>query len=355
MDLSRLELFLPNNLSRPSVELLLADSNVGHQVRRVALDGFGIGSIKSVFCIGNAGVLSKNYLIESENRRLVLKARSVYDGLSSRMSEEIVLTSRLKASGLPVPDALLALEDKYVYEAFGSVWACFRYCTGNYFQGHSGELEAAASSYAALSYALRQNSVGLGEFDEGRIISDLAELVFSTTNPPDCDPMMAALYLRHREELLQVIELVTVAQESLEARCQLMHTDFHPLNVLMDDRRVSAILDFEDVKVYPVSAASGFAAYKLIRQSLLGVPACGRLSEARKLVDCWLMEWSTVMASQHLNMRALGEGALYRVLALLHLMMDAWLRRGDHRFNFDFQKQLVSLREIRVIFDLRWC
>ena len=355
IDLLRPEPFLPNNLSRSRVEFLPTESSTDQQVRQVACDGFSLNNITSIMRIGNAGILSANYLVEAENRRLVLKARLSGNGVSVRLSQEIALAARLKAAGLPVPQALLTPQGKCVYELFGSVWACFQYCTGNYFQGHLGELEASAISYAALAFALREDSPRLGKFSEGKLIADLATLVLTTTNPPDYDPVMATLYRRHREELLQVIDLVTLKQEFLEAQCQLMHTDFHPLNVLMENGRVSAILDFEDVKLYPVAAASGFAAYKLIRQSLVGMPVAGRMREAERLVDCWLTEWSRLMASQTLNRHALGEGALYRVLGLLHVMLDAWLRSGDNRFNFDFQKQMDSLREIGIIFDLRWC
>lgn len=347
-----LEPFLPNNLSRSRVELLPADCIADRQVREVAHDGFGISNVSSVQRICNAGILSVNYFVEAENLRFVFKARPSIDGVSMRFSHEIALALRLRAGGLPVPDALLTQAGQYVYEASGSIWGCFRHSTGAYFQGHLGELKAAARSYAALTLALREQSSRLGEFVEGRLIADLAAMVITTTDPPDHDRTMAVLFNRHREELLQVIELVTLAQESLEAQCQVMHTDFHPLNVLMHNGRVSAILDFEDVKLYPVAGASGFAAYKLIRQSLVNVPAGDCIREAQRLVDCWLAEWSRLMDSHTLDSHTLGLGALYRVLGLLHLMFDAWLRRGDNRFNFDFQKQMVGLREICIIFDL---
>lgn len=348
-----LELFLPNNLSRPRVEFLPAECSADQQVREVARFGFSLCDVTSVMSICNAGILSANYLVETGNRRFVLKARSIGGGVAERMTQEIELALRLSARGLLVPHALLTHNNNYIYEAHGSVWACFRFCAGNYFQGHPGELEVAASNYAALTLALREEGPSLGEFAESKLIDKLTSMVRATTNPPDYDPTMAVLYKRYRDELLHVLDHVSKVQESLEAQCQVMHTDFHPLNVLMNNGQVSAMLDFEDVKPYPVAAASGFAAYKLMRQSMVVVPRELRFLEAERMVNCWLTEWSKLFDSQALDRRKLGMGALYRVIGLLHLMFDAWLRQGDSRFNFDFQKQMSSLREISFIFDLR--
>jgi hypothetical protein len=113
---------------------------------------------------------------------------------------------------------------------------------------------------------------------------------------------------------------------------------------------LSAILDFEDLKIYPVAAASGFAALKLIRQVLVNHRPEEWAVEGRKLASVWLEAWSRHMPDYPLTVSAIGRGAEYRVLGLLHLMFDGWLRNQDVRYNFDFPKQMGSLLEIDVIF-----
>jgi Ser/Thr protein kinase RdoA (MazF antagonist) len=351
-----LEPFLANNLSRSCIELKPAGKEAAGQVCEVMRAGFGIGTIDSIQMIGNAGILSTNYFVKVAGQRLVLKSRPGRDEVALRLEFETALAEQLLAQGIPVPVALASTNGGHVVECSGSSWACFHHCAGTYFQGFPGETEVAAHGYANLSAALRKIAPLSGDAaNEGALVTDLAEMVRATPVPPTNDAMMAALYLTHREPLLNVIDHITAARPVIESQIQVMHTDFHPLNILMEYGRLTAILDFEDIKPYPVAAANGFAAYKLIRQALVRVPAAEREREARNLVLQWLTEWSRLMPSQTLDSHTLGMGALYRVLGLLHLMFDAWLRRGDNRFNFDFQKQMGSLREIGLIFDLRWC
>lgn len=351
-----LEPFLPNNLSRSGIVLTPAGKEATRQVCEIMRAGFGIETIDSIQTVDNAGILSTNYFVKVVGQRLVLKSRPGLNEVALRLEFEAVLAEQLLAQGIPVPVALASTNGGHVVECFGSSWACFRHCAGTYFQGFPGETEVAAHGYAILSAALRKIApFSGGAANQGALVTDLAEMVRATPVPPTNDAMMAALYLTHREPLLNVIDHITATRPVIESQIQMMHTDFHPLNILMEHGRLTAILDFEDIKPYPVAAANGFAAYKLIRQALIRVPAAEREREARKLVLQWVTEWSSQLPDLGCSVRALGEGALYRVLGLLQLMFDAWLRKSDTKFNFDFQKQMGSLREIGIIFDLCWC
>ncbi len=347
------ELFLPNNLSRNRVELQPVTARVEHELRHVARNGFGIETINSFSRIGNSGILSSNYLLSMDGFCVVLKARPSGDGVSMRLTNEIKLFINMYAKGLAVPKPFRTLRGSYVFKAFESEWSCYHHCSGTYFYGYPGELEAAAQSYTDLTQALSNaNKEWQGQYIEGKLVKDLAALVYNSPNPPTEDRVMGKFYHAHRDELLKLIDQVIEEQPMIESHCQVMHTDFHPLNILMKNGCVNAILDFEDVKVYPVTAASGFAAYKLIRQSLVGIPSEERLPEAQRMVNYWMMKFRSVIKCQPLEPRTLGMGALYRVLGLLHTMLDAWFRRGDTKFNFDFPKQMGSIREIRIIFDI---
>lgn len=348
-----LNLFLPNNLSRAAVELMPVDVVLESQVRDVLRNGFGRSQISSVKAVTNAGILSSNFVVQDGVGMLVVKARPGLGAVGGRLEREIALADRLRVSGIPVPSALGLVDGRHVVEAYQASWTCYQYCAGTYFQGLPGQLQAAACGYARLSAALRDHAPDWDDgFSEAMLIDDLYALVRETPAPPTDDRDMAALYLAHRDELLRVIARVAVARETWEENCMVMHTDYHPLNVLMDGERLSAILDFEDIKRYPVAAGSGFAAYKLIRQTLVRMAGAERPRQAQSLANIWIREWSRHLPELPLNARALGEGALYRVLGLLQLMFDAWLRKRDTRFNFDFPKQMGSLYEIGMIFDL---
>lgn len=348
-----LELFLPNNLSRSGIDLMKVDARVNAQVRDVMRRSFGYSDLVSIQAIGNAGILSANYFVTTTELGLIVKARPGVGRVARRLEKEAALTKQLLALGIPVPCALASSNGRYVVEAFGSSWGCFRHVLGNYFQGRPGELLAAARGFAALSAALRESAPLPGAAaDEGALVEDLGEMVRATPIPPRYDETMAVLYSAHRNALLGVIDRVLKARLMIESCTQVMHTDYHPLNILLQEGQLTAILDFEDIKSYPVAAASGFAAYKLIRQALVSVPATERIREARDLVALWIMECSSHLPDLSLSVRVLGEGALYRVLGLLQRMFDAWLRKRDTRFNFDFLKQMGSLYEIEMIFNL---
>ena len=353
MDKVTLEGFLPNNLSRCAIELTHVDNVVNARVRDVMRRNFGYSDIVLIKAFDHAGILSKNYLVEISDQIFVLKARPGVDCVADRLEIEVVLAERLLAMGVPVPSALRSKNGQYAVEAFGSSWVCFRHCAGMYFQGLPGELEIAARGFANLSAVLRSLPPLIGKFaDEGLLVEDLADMVRSTPVPPSHDVTMGFFYSLHRDALLRVISRIATARPMIERHIQVMHTDYHPLNILLQDGKLVAILDFEDIKPYPIAAASGFAAYKLIRQTLVSVPAGNRACVARSLVDQWIIDWSSHLPDLPMTTHALGEGALYRVLGLLHRMFDAWLRKKDNKFNFDFSKQIGSLYEISMIFDL---
>jgi hypothetical protein len=354
MQSTPLELFLPNNLSQANIQLRQPDFAAERYVREVLRTGFGISVVETVHLILNSGVLSANYLVKTTQALLVVKARPGVGNVTARLEYETDLSFKLMAAGLPVPEAFISRNGKTVVTAFNYSWSCFYYCAGSYFQGSFNELRSAARGFAVLSIFLGRQTIQPDALVYGgHHLAALEELLLSTPVPPPDDPSMATLYAQYRDDLLRTIDYVVSVSTSIDERRQLMHTDFHPLNLLMDSGCLTAILDFEDIKPYSVSAACGFAAYKLIRQSLVIEPSSSRHLVARNLVDCWHTEWSRHHVDVPLSKRSLGEGALYRVLDLLHTMLDAWLRKRDTKYNFDFQKQIISIYEINYIFQLQ--
>jgi hypothetical protein len=128
-----------------------------------------------------------------------------------------------------------------------------------------------------------------------------------------------------------------------------MHLDYHPLNLLMRDGEVVCILDLEHLKPYSVLAGLGFAGYKLIRQAMVNEQTRRVEFANPSLFRRWLAGWARSFPQIKFSPTELLLGARYRVLSLIHFILEAWLRRGDDRFNYDLAKQIGSLYEIEAI------
>src|SRR5262249_3833851 len=162
------------------------------------------------------------------------------------------------------------------------------------FSGAGGELEAAARVFGRLTRAASELGSGSAPVEQSgapAFWEELEGLVEAGARRGPGHGGMAELCRAHRPTIRESLARGRAARALLEGERRVCHLDYHPLNLLMKDGKVAAVVDLEVLWPYPVVPALGCAAYKLIRQMMVdpGVRECERARPA--LVERWLAGW----------------------------------------------------------------
>ena len=309
-----MKLFEPNNLSR----------------RRPEFTPYA-----QISAFVGANVSANNFKIETPSAKYFLKSRE--QSAMEKTRAEAELTFALSELGQKVP-RIIRFQGELVSSFAEKCWVLYEFQEGDYFSGKGGELEAAAEVFGELTRA--------------------AELLFSNAVIEDAVPTGLTELLErssiddnHRTKILESLNEVEKHRELLNRRVLPVHLDYHPLNLLMMDERVVCVVDLEHLKLYSVVVGLGFAAFKLIRQAMVDEEFRERELRERSAVSTWLRGWAKSFPNDGYTGAELGLGAKARILKLIHLILDASLNKGDERFSYDLEKQIVSLYEVEVVFD----
>jgi Ser/Thr protein kinase RdoA (MazF antagonist) len=345
------ELFQPNNLSaaRPAF-VPLEDPAVEEEVRSVLEDVYGLPCPANapVFRLAGEGFASRGFRVELPEGAVFLKSRPG-PGAVEDLAQEAARADRLGGRGVPMARAIPARDGGWVGFRGGAAWALYGFVEGDYFSGAGGELYAAARVFGQLMRAASD----LGPADEAgapAFWEELEGLVEAGARQGPGHDGVADLCRAHGRTIAESLARVREARALLEGERRVVHLDYHPLNLLMKDGAVAAVVDLEVLWPYPVLPALGFAAYKLIRQMMLDPGVRERERAQPALVERWLAGWRAALPKAAYRPEELGLGARYRALALIHLILDACLRRDDHAQDYDLAKQVRSLYEIDLIF-----
>ena len=161
----------------------------------------------------------------------------------------------------------------------------------------------------------------------------------------------AALIAAHWSKIMDVrVELEASREHVLDAPTQLVHTDLHPHNVLMNHSQLVAFLDFDSYKQAPLGAALGFAAYKLIRQ--VGAhrgrdsSSDGISASAHRFVDGVRLALS-LTSEDYCRLALFAKTEVFRRLMVIFRLT---LRARDLSWNHVLPMHLAGFEEIDVIF-----
>lgn len=308
-----MKLFEPNNLSR----------------RRPDFTPFA-----QISAFVGANVSANNFKIETAEAKYFLKSRE--QSATEKMLAEAKLTFALRELGQKVP-RIIRVNDALVSSFAGRCWVLYGFEEGDYFSGRGHELQAAAEVFGELTRAATQLFSNVAA--EDAVPSGLTELV-----------ERSSINVEHRAKVVESLSEVEKHRELLNGRVLPLHLDYHPLNLLMMDERVVCVVDLEHLKPYSVVSGLGFAAFKLIRQAMVDEEFRECELRERRAVSTWLGGWRKSFSDDGYTSSELRIGAKARILALIHLILDASINKHDNRFSYDLEKQIVSLYEVEVVF-----
>jgi thiamine kinase-like enzyme len=348
-----MELFQADNLSLHQPEFTnVDDTQLRNEVVAALNESYAFSRDSATLQLRRvvgANVVSQNFVVQAGAARYFLKRRSDRD--LDNLIREATLAIKLAEMGLRVPRVIPTEEGSSVHIGPQSCLVMYSFEGGRYFTGRGRELDSAAEAFGTLTHGA---SVLFGEVDRNReaegerFLEELGPLLDDAVDNLQ-QSAVAQLLSEHGNTVLDHLNEVRTRRAEIESQTLPMHLDYHPLNLLMKDREVSCILDFEHLQSYPVVAGLGFAGYKLVRQAM--VDEVTRAEEFSKptLLYRWLEGWRKSFPDVSFSPTELGFGARYRVLFLIHFILKAWLERNDSRFTGDLEKQLRSLYEIEAI------
>lgn len=332
-----MKLFQPNNLSKRSPEFTpLSDPVITSEVVSLIEKHYafpGLSKLElSVF--SGANISSQNLKLETPAAKGFLKARIASS--AEKMINEAELTFALSELGQKVPRIIRSTDGRLVTLHEEKCWVLYEFQEGDYFSGRGNELRSAAMAFGELSLAAKQLfPAAPAKMDP--LPRGLNELLKLSERKPDIAELCAA----HRTTILENLAKVEEHNELLSQPCVPMHLDYHPLNLLMRDGGVACIVDLEHLQPYPVAVGLGFAGYKLIRQAMV--------NEEPAAVSTWIQGWQKSFPDDRFTPAELGLGARCRILKLISMILDASLTKDDDRFNYDLEKQVLSLYEADMI------
>lgn len=351
-DRSSMELFAPNNLSVARPRLISIDEPaLLSQISQIARSVYQLPDASRIQLAKFAGanVVSHNLTVTIGDNRFFLKLRK--GPHRDSLAAETSLTMRLHDLGLRVPQVIKTVEGKSCFVDEDSAWALYKFEDGDYFTGKGAQLASAAAEFGKLTRSI--NAMNDGSWDDrnvglnGSFLESLPATVDQSKTSEHA--VVRELSREHCTKILQAIERVRNEQSAVESDVTVMHLDYHPLNLLIRNDQVECVLDLEHVKPYYLLGGLGFAAYKLIRQTLVDAELRDQEFAKPRLVDRWINASSSQDPRLSFDKASLGLGARYRILFLVHWILDC-AQRGDTRFNYDLEKQIMSLYEVDVIF-----
>ena len=340
-------MFQPNNLSRTQPEFAPSNDKKLHaEVCDLLKEHYGFSSIKNlnIAHFVGANISSQNLRISTDSHNWFLKSRS--ESLCAQLVVEVRLTRELAQLKIRVPSVIGS-----VAKMGNKCWVLYEFQEGHYFTGGTAELKAAAATFAELTAAASQIGFIEEAANEFEFLDELIELLSPESINQSNDPTVKENTATHRTRILGAIEQAKAQQSVISRECLPLHLDYHPLNLLLNDSEIVCILDLEHLKTYSVVAGLGFAAFKMIRQALVDQEFRSEELKTRAAVRLWIDAWQERFPRQTVTEAELGIGARYRILRLIHMILNATLKRGDDRSNYDLPKQIHSLYETDVMFS----
>lgn len=350
-----MELFRPNNLSRNRPAFVaVEDETLRAEVKELLGSCYGLSGLQemTIARFAGANISSQNFKVSCGAASWFLKSRELSQ--FQQMQAELALNQDLADLGQPVPQIMRSVSGTSLTTDGKKCWALYKFQCGDYFSGTRAQLKAAASSYgklAAAAWSLPIFIDGAHEADEFAFLNDLEGIVREISIAQGSDAVLVDLCSSHKPSILAALEVVRRHESLLRSKSLPLHLDYHPLNLLMKDDEVVCILDLEHLRCYPVVAGVGFAAYKLIRQAMVEPEFRTQELRSHSAPGLWNEAWKEWFPDSTFTAADLGIGARFRILKIIHLILDASLRRSDHRSSYDLPKHIYSLNEVEVIFD----
>jgi homoserine kinase type II len=244
----------------PSIPVKAGSPDMGglSALQQVA-DAFGLGVVTRVEVV-TEGLMNRNWRVTTVTGVWAVKQVLDVDAAAARRQHRA--TAALAGLGLPVPAPVTAGDDSVVV-VDGAVYAALPWVDGVHRRGHTltvAEATALGELLARLHSALTETMPPARD----RLVVPVTDLTTAhakidhyldlITQRPGRDDFdrLAETQLHQRRQLLDQVAHLRPTEEVPVEPCGYTHGDFQYLNILWNQGRVSAVLDWDRLDIRPV-------------------------------------------------------------------------------------------------------
>lgn len=341
--------FQPDLHSQTEPVFHAVDAPMSQTVSAVVSAHYGrtTGRVEDVGQVSGAEVNSTNFRVRCEKGDFLLKRTS---SSADRAKASWELERWMRDRSIPCPETVPTDPGAPIAVASDGVWRLTRFIAGNHFSGGEEELCDAARILGNLHRTLE--TLPASQRPQKRLDYLPPALLGVYQTLRDHQGNLASLLgERAAAPLTRDWSILENAVQDLDPRpgCDdkevfsVCHFDFHPRNLFVRDGRVVAVLDIDSLAWMPLSAAIGFAAFKLVRQHAAHEGLAGKPAAITRAYDDFLES----VAMEGLARASIDRFGRMEILRRLLYILSLNLQ-GDKRWDFDVGYQLATLGEFAL-------
>lgn len=216
------------------------------------------------------GINSNNFRFNSNGKKYVLKRWS-HKAVLSDVQNTLDVMIWLNSLNLPIPKPIQFNKGDFLLSIKSGSWSLFPFVERDYFSGADEELELVAEMTGLLTEALKKLPIKSKLGPAPVFFTNSQEAVINQAE--DClDSWIEIFGVANSNLLHEWWPTLKKEWDFLKKNqpttgiTQAAHFDLHPHNILINNHKISAILDFESCREMDPGYAIGFAALKQCRQ-----------------------------------------------------------------------------------------
>lgn len=361
-----MKVFLPDNFSGADIKFV--NAQIDSVLLRSIFDKYFVNyKIENILAIKTTAIHSENYKITvsingkvrdilfRKYNTLQLEQVKFYLGFLSRFSEEF----------LPVGKVIKTLEGELMLTVNGNNYALFDFVSGDYFHPSEKALSSVARAVAQMHNAF--DTFKKEDIDKIGILSQEGYTYFNKIkNYSVSDFESIEKIIKEKKELseedkyvLEKIPLFADTVKEIEKEngkiyklpLGLIHSDLHPHNFLMKDGNVSAILDFDGMRVSQKIRDVAFAIYRLGRQFFAQNVMEQRKENGKKITEIFIKAYETERSLTKDEKNLLSVIIKDEFVRKILFVLNGVYKENNNMWKKDLPKFLIAIDEINYFFN----
>lgn len=363
-----MELFKPDNFSQAAIHFKEYTDDL-NPFLMILKEYFSDFRIEKIYQVDRVEIQTQNYKVvlkeSGKVTTILLKKYKVSPDLA-QTEFYLNLLALLLEKGVLVSRVLKTLDGRLIVSAGGELYSAFGFIDGDHFTpGEQG--------WADVAINLAKMHLAFNEFDENyfqqidifsqkgyypfNVIKNYTIEDFSLIE----DKINSKVEIEEAEKKLleklpvfkaAVAEVKKYEEQIAKLPKQIIHSDFHPHNVIMNDDRVKAIIDFENARVSQQAREISFAIYKFGRQFFTG-PKDEKdiFEEARRLKNSFIENYCKIKPLSKEEIELLPVLAKDTFIRKLLFVLKGVYQEGNNIWINDLPKHIVAIDEINYFWS----
>ena len=223
----------------------------------IVLSRYDLGAVDRITDYKRGSSRSPKMHITSSMGEFLLKRRALGHDEQSRVAFAHSVQATLAEHRFPVAGLVTTVEGSTLVQHDGRVYELFRFITGKRFDKSKPAASEAGRVLAHFHGILlnfdEEPVVGSGTFHQSKQIQDvlgsLSSVLSTHEGKPELDGIENTIAFIQEKYETSAKRVQDLEWDSLEP--QIVHGDWHPGNMLYDDSEITAVIDFDSLRVQP--------------------------------------------------------------------------------------------------------